>query len=211
MAENRFSTVGHGIQGGKPVSTIGHWGTNRRAPLEVAESIHRAPPLNSKLTGGRLLGVGAGGFRGLAVRQFLAYDRHIRGGVDPQSHDIAVDFDQRDRDVVAKLNPFAHLPAENQHESTPCFLRPGPAMTRRQPQSGIAPSVLAKLAGKCNQPKDSKRCQGLLLGALDGKELCQPRDGKNLEDFGLKIAELELAAGRFDLFVKNDELVEGRG
>lgn len=55
-----------------------------------------------------------------------------------------------------------------------------------------------------------KRRERFLLSPLDLKELCQARDREDVEDFGLEVAEQELAPGRFGLLVEQDQLVEGR-
>src|SRR6476660_2450261 len=56
-----------------------------------------------------------------------------------------------------------------------------------------------------------KRRQGLLLGALDREELREAGNGENFKNLGGEIAKLELAAGRFDLLVEQDQLVERGG
>src|SRR3954470_4083221 len=57
----------------------------------------------------------------------------------------------------------------------------------------------------------SKRRQRFLLCPLDGKELRQAGDRKDLEDFRPQVAKLQLAAAGFHLLVEHDQLVECGG
>src|SRR4051794_4922278 len=64
----------------------------------------------------------AKGLAPFCIGQLLPDNDHLRGRINAQTDYIPVDLHQGHGDIVAKLNPFADLAREHQHDCTP--LRP---------------------------------------------------------------------------------------
>src|SRR4051794_21139522 len=103
----------------------------------------------------------------LSLRQFLPHHHHFRRRIDPNPHYAAVDFHQRNRDVIAQLNPFADLAGEHQHDCTP--LRP---LTRAATESRFNCGRFSTASTPLQSPDKTLRRSGKTL-TLCGKTLLQ--------------------------------------
>src|SRR5262245_33523208 len=77
-----------------------------------ARGTHRRPDPASGRGGGRCGSV----WRRMVERQLLLpVDRHVARGFDPEADLAAIDVHHRDADIVADVDLFPELAAENQH------------------------------------------------------------------------------------------------
>jgi hypothetical protein len=65
----------------------------------------------------------------VALSEFLAQNKDVRGCLDPYADFAAIDVHHRENDFASVPDnyPFAHLPTQNQHGEPPCCWPPIPS------------------------------------------------------------------------------------